>query len=379
MRVTVAGFLTLLLVLSLTPRQSPAGEIYDERIVPKFDGREWVAVHAEASPEEVIVEYALKDEDAEHWTELVTTGLYPVKPDSGVLEFVRDHYHQNMLEKCPSPYWQELFESDTLQLYSANFEFCFGPEKTEYSLVAFRKGIEGTHFFIYAAKDRKVFEKNLSKWEKLFQQADVFRPESDVDRLSSELLADTTRMIHITYRYQAADFEEDSFAGRPRHFWRSGTRYFRGEEPPDSAKKVHGLIITNEPDAWLINRMDSTGRHLVDPGPTFNTICPVFGELRRDGLSSLEFGKEITFFEHHGARQLADEMVDNVDCRVYELPRLYWILHLYVNKETGLPYRISRLGPDGSQLSIYYEKYQLNLPVEYELFKPLEGLQIQEG
>ena len=60
-----------------------------------------------------------------------------------------------------------------------------------------------------------------------------------------------------------------SFLAQGKTMWRAGTKYARIEEAPDTANGIHGLLIVNEPDAWMINLFEKSGRHMVDPGPTF--------------------------------------------------------------------------------------------------------------
>ena len=92
---------------------------------------------------------------------------------------------------------------------------------------------------------------------------------------------------------------------------------------------------------------------------------------------NFEFGQEQTFFKHYGARQLKDEIVDSHDCNVFELTRLYWVLKLYVRKDTNLPYLVTRKGPDKSAMSIYYNTYEVNLDFDSTLFIKPDGINWQ--
>jgi hypothetical protein len=61
----------------------------------------------------------------------------------------------------------------------------------------------------------------------------------------------------------------------------------------------------------MINLFDGTGRHLVDPGPTFNVHLPIFEEPGiKTKLNELEYGEELEFFTTNGARQSTGEIID---------------------------------------------------------------------
>src|SRR5260370_32539241 len=83
-------------------------------------------------------------------------------------------------------------------------------------------------------------------------------------------------MTKLVVRLESPDIPSTSFAAQPKTMYRAGTRYCRIEEWPDIANNIHGLIVINEPDVWLVNRLDKTARHQVDPGPTFNCPMPIF-------------------------------------------------------------------------------------------------------
>lgn len=68
----------------------------------------------------------------------------------------------------------------------------------------------------------------------------------------------------------------ESFEAQPKIFWRAGTRYARIAESSDPQKRIHGLVIIKEPDIWMINLFDNSGRHMIDPGPSLNVHIPVF-------------------------------------------------------------------------------------------------------
>jgi hypothetical protein len=66
------------------------------------------------------------------------------------------------------------------------------------------------------------------------------------------------------------DIAADSFSAKPKTFWRASNLYCRIDEEPDPERGIHGRMVINEPDAWLVNLADNSAKHLLDRGPTFN-------------------------------------------------------------------------------------------------------------
>jgi hypothetical protein len=88
-----------------------------------------------------------------------------------------------------------------------------------------------------------------------------------------------------------------------------GKKFCRVEELPDPSRAIHGLMIVNEPDAWMVNLATDSAKHVVDPGPTFNCRLPIFADIAANlpadeskQISSLEFGLEYEFFREMGAK-----------------------------------------------------------------------------
>src|ERR1700730_2128721 len=83
-------------------------------------------------------------------------------------------------------------------------------------------------------------------------------------------------MTKLAVRLESADIPAESFAAKPKVMYRAGTGYCRTEELPDPEHGIHGLMILNEPDAWMVNLLTKTAQHFVDPGPTFHCRMPIF-------------------------------------------------------------------------------------------------------
>src|SRR5947209_3367332 len=72
-------------------------------------------------------------------------------------------------------------------------------------------------------------------------------------------------MTKLVVRLESPDVPKTSFPALPKTMYRAGSRYCRIEELPDSEHGIHGLVVINEPDIWLANRLDKTAQHQVDP------------------------------------------------------------------------------------------------------------------
>jgi len=94
--------------------------------------------------------------------------------------------------------------------------------------------------------------------------------------LAAQQPATPKTMTKIEVILQSPDSPEGSFAAKPRVMYFAGTAYGRVEEALDTVQNTHGLAIIHEPDFWMINLVDNTAHHAVDPGPTFNIHMPIF-------------------------------------------------------------------------------------------------------
>src|SRR5712691_13067681 len=98
-------------------------------------------------------------------------------------------------------------------------------------------------------------------------------------------------MTKITTRIIEPKMNPDSFFAQPKTLWRAGTKYARVAEAADPQHQIHGLVIVNEPDVWMVNLFDKSGTHMVDTGPTFNAHLPIFEAS--SGVAGFEFGREL--------------------------------------------------------------------------------------
>src|ERR1700749_2048865 len=86
------------------------------------------------------------------------------------------------------------------------------------------------------------------------------------------------RLVHIVTTETTPGIDPSSFDALPKSLYREGATRSRLEEQQDDKNRVHGLAVIDEPNIWMANLYDRTGRHIVDPGPVFNTHAVVFAD-----------------------------------------------------------------------------------------------------
>ena len=158
-----------------------------------------------------------------------------------------------------------------------------------------------------------------------------------------------------------------------------GDKYGRLEEAPDLNLGIHGLLICNEPDAWMINLMTKTGIHDLDGGPTYVFHAPIMGfkgksqaefqAFKALPISKFEFGREMEFLKTYKAKKISNH---------YELIIDDYRIELFPKAGTEIPYRL-KIFKGKSQISyLQYDEYKTDLPLDLSLFIPPPDIKISE-
>ena len=106
-------------------------------------------------------------------------------------------------------------------------------------------------------------------------------------------------MLKVVTSAEIPGAPKDGFASMPKINYRFSNRYGRTEEEYNPATGLHILAVVDEPNMWIANRATGKGRHIIDPGPSFNFRATLFGDEAATSLfiRSLEIGCEVDAFE----------------------------------------------------------------------------------
>ncbi len=181
--------------------------------------------------------------------------------------------------------------------------------------------------------------------------------------------------IYIEFKLVSKDIRPDSFDGSVRKLWRVGKRYARLEEAPDRAAGIHGLLIVNAPNSYLINLYTKTGKHVVDPGPSIDVHVPVFQSEQSKDLLKLEMGHEMEFFRERKATRVKDDRIDGIRCTVYQVSVENSLLKLFVSNETKQPCQVSIMTAD-RQYAVRYLKYSTGGKFDEKLYAVPDSIKL---
>lgn len=109
------------------------------------------------------------------------------------------------------------------------------------------------------------------------------------------------KVLRIVTSFESAKVPEGSFARKPKTIYRLGEKYGRMEEELDEERNIRGLIVVSEPDVWIVNLADHTGRHVVDTEQTVVFHAPIVDKADSKLWTQFEFGCEAEFMKAVGA------------------------------------------------------------------------------
>ncbi len=197
--------------------------------------------------------------------------------------------------------------------------------------------------------------------------ADLDRPPATMKKLVTRLTSDATKT--------------DRAAGLLKTLYRAGKKYSRLEEEPGTDNAQH-LIVTNEPESWVINLQEQTGKHYLDKGPEFSIRLPIFwgadGKPERD-FEGLEFGEEMEFFGKGHARNLGTRKVEGRTCKALSIVSGQHEVILYLERKTDRPYQIELIKFGRPVASVRYLTYEANLRFDASLFEPPKNVMMMPG
>jgi len=188
-----------------------------------------------------------------------------------------------------------------------------------------------------------------------------------------------TKMTHLIVQMGGTDIPASSFAAKPKIYWRASNQYCRIDEEADPENGIHGRLIVNEPDSWLVNLATNSAKHVVDEGPTFNCRLPVFAfspEMVKSKLGELEFGRELNFFKDNNARAVDGPKLEFIT-NYYELKIGDAVLRLVERADIHAPLMIGLL--QGNKVTrVRYLLWDDQVPFQADIFARPSNVRIEE-
>ncbi len=178
------------------------------------------------------------------------------------------------------------------------------------------------------------------------------------------------QLVHIAITNVTPGIDSASFAAQVKNYYRTGSDKLRIEEALDVTNNIHGVIVVAEPDIWMANLYDGTGKHIVDPGPTFFAKAPVFGTSLSGKLIGLEFGCEADFIAANAPKPVRVEQVGGIAFDVYRIEDGSDAVEILEKSGTSVP-AFARYFHQGTLAAVLrYALYITNLSNDPSLFVP---------
>jgi hypothetical protein len=185
------------------------------------------------------------------------------------------------------------------------------------------------------------------------------------------------KLIHIAVANATPGIVAASFAAQPKNFYRIGSDRLRIEEAIDEPNKIHGLIVVSEPNIWMANLYDNSGKHIVDPGPTFNARALIFG--LSGPFTGLEFGCEADFIAANSPKPVRSEQIGGATFDVYRVEDRSDAVEILDRSGTSIPAFV-RYYQNGKLTTVLrYDLYETGLPLNAGLFTPPAGVHFTDA
>ncbi|MEK6375431.1 MAG: hypothetical protein AABO58_22365 [Acidobacteriota bacterium] len=191
------------------------------------------------------------------------------------------------------------------------------------------------------------------------------------------------RLLRMVTQADSPKIQAGSFASRPKTVYRLGAKFARVEEQADREQNLHLLLVASAPDSWVVNRLDATGRHFVDPDPKGNVSVPLFPPGSFDQsfpteLTAIQMGCEIAFFESHRSpiKALKTRDGDKVQ-QAFGVGG--WKLVLVRRDEKGPPEMLFVFHGNDIALVLRYLTFEEFPSPDMELFAKPKGIAFTEG
>lgn len=185
-------------------------------------------------------------------------------------------------------------------------------------------------------------------------------------------------LTKVVTRAVGPDIAPGSFRAQPVVLYRKGAGLLRIEEAADPAQKLHLMTVVAAPDIWSVNRFDGTGRHMVDPGPSYDVHAPILtGSGVPAKFSELEFGCEAAFAKGRGY-EAGSRLIEGRTARIFAMTEGRDRLEILLSARDE-PVEVAYYQGERARLTIRYDLFQSGLPDDPALFVRPEGVSYQPG
>jgi hypothetical protein len=165
-------------------------------------------------------------------------------------------------------------------------------------------------------------------------------------------------LVHIVTTETTPGIDPQSFDAQPKSLYREGSRHSRLEEQQDDKNMVHGLAVIDEPNIWMVNLFDGTGRHIVDPNPAPAATAAVFPDDRiSPKILDLQFGCEQAYIAANAPKP---DRTETLDGATFEIHR--------VTDGTEAVEILEKPGAAAPSFARYYRQGKLVWALRYDLY-----------
>jgi len=188
------------------------------------------------------------------------------------------------------------------------------------------------------------------------------------------------KLVHIVTVNVTPGIPAGSFNAQPENMYRIGSDRMRVEEAVDSVNGIHGLVVTAEPNIWMVNLYDNTGKHIVDPGPTLFAKAPIFYGMQGfpAKFMDLEFGCEADFIAANALTPVRSEQIGANRFDVYRMDAGTEAVEILEQSGTHTP-AFARYYHQGNMvLAFRYDLYSTGLTNDPNLFVAPSGVRYTE-
>jgi len=187
------------------------------------------------------------------------------------------------------------------------------------------------------------------------------------------------QFLKIVFRDATPGVDANSFAAKPKTLYRYGSHYARVEEEPNPQTGIHGLIVVNKRDTWMVNLATSSGQHIVDTAESYDFHAPLVGGPEDPAdIMEMEFGCEIAYMSARGVKPRPITIAE-LNLVEYQTTAEKYTFRLLVVPEHDVPFAFGFYEGDKLVYYVRYMEYGAYPTPEMSLFEKPVGIEYREA